>query len=151
MVSTLLAKFKEISDAYGPALTKALLEDDLTDFKGIFLSDEPLSVVLQSVEGEEIHFTVGDNVELEPTMSWEEFHVTASKDVKTQDYVKTISESCGVLGDRMIMQTARINKADEMYSEAFFVVTLDETSGKISMMEAFSFIDVSTLLEKAES
>ena len=61
--------------------------------------------------------------------------------------LRTDSECVGLLGDRMIMHTGRVNKAEEIYTEAYFLLTLTG-EGKISMIEAFN--DVGTSFTDAE-
>jgi hypothetical protein len=49
----------EIADKWGPALTKAILDGDLSTFKELFTS-ELVAVVLQNGEGVEAEFTIGE-------------------------------------------------------------------------------------------
>jgi hypothetical protein len=101
---------------------------------------------LQNAEGQEVHFTIGTQEDAD--MSWQEFHKTTTKDLKSQDFLKTESECLGVLGDRMMMQTGRLNKAGEVYMEAFLLLTLND-AGKITMLEAFSNVNASSLVSAA--
>ena len=112
----------------------------------LFIKDEPVSVVLQDEEGGEVHFTVG--TQEDATISWAELIDMSSKDLKEQDYLKSESECLGVLGDRMMMETGRLNKAGEVYLEAFSLLTLDE-EGLITMVEAFSDVHSGTLVGAA--
>ena len=112
----------------------------------LFVDTEPVAVVLQNDEGNEVDFTIGDQEDA--TLSWKEFHETSTKDLATQDYLKTEAECLGVLGDRFIMQTGRINKAGEVYLEAFLLATLNE-AGKITMLESFSNVAASSLVGAA--
>mmetsp|Transcript_28182 Transcript_28182/g.77441 ORF Transcript_28182/g.77441 Transcript_28182/m.77441 type:complete len:86 (-) Transcript_28182:74-331(-) len=82
-------------------------------------------------------------------MTWDDFLQVAQKDLAEQDYAKTVSECCGILGDRMIMTSGRINQQDECTHEAFFILTLNE-EGLIVTMEAFSNIHAPGLLSKAQ-
>uniref|UniRef100_A0A7S3DST8 SnoaL-like domain-containing protein n=1 Tax=Entomoneis paludosa TaxID=265537 RepID=A0A7S3DST8_9STRA len=144
-----MSKFLAIAEAYGPAMTKAMTEGDISDLKSLFV-EEPVSVVLQTAEGEELGFTIGDAAAEdggEVTMSWTEFQTLCAKDLASQDYQKSVSDCCGVLGDRFILETARLNQEGVAYLVAFYVVTCKD--GKISMMEAFSFVDASSLVQKA--
>ena len=113
----------------------------------LFVADEPVSVILQNSEGAEVHFTVGD-VE-DATMTWQEFRDTSTQDLAAQNYLKTESECLGVLGDRMILETGRVNKDGEVYQEVFSLVTLN-ANGKITMLEAFSDINAAALLASVE-
>mmetsp|Transcript_11181 Transcript_11181/g.13498 ORF Transcript_11181/g.13498 Transcript_11181/m.13498 type:complete len:146 (-) Transcript_11181:40-477(-) len=139
-MNSLAEKANEIAKAYGPALTKAMIDDEMGPFEDFFISHEPVSVVLQGGSGEEIHATVGNQEDAD--MTWGEFHDSCKTDLMSQDYVKTDSECVGLLGDRMIMHTGRINKADEIYTEAYFLLTLT-AEGKISMIEAFNDVGTS--------
>lgn len=118
----------------------------------LFINDEPLSVVLQNAEGSVLHFTLGDQEEA--TMSWQEFQETVTADLKAQNYQKTESECLGVLSDRMIMETGRINQANEVYQESFALIPLNKEGKiamlKITMLESFSDVNVASLTEKAE-
>lgn len=118
----------------------------------LFINDEPLSVVLQNAEGSVLHFTLGDQEEA--TMSWQEFQETVTADLKAQNYQKTESECLGVLSDRMIMETGRINQANEVYQESFALIPLNKEGKiamlKITMLESFSDVKVASLTEKAE-
>lgn len=81
-------------------------------------------------------------------MNWQEFQETTKIDLETQNYLKTESECLGVLGDRMIMETGRINQAGEVYQESFALVTVN-SGGKIIMLESFSDANVASLVGKA--
>lgn len=113
----------------------------------LFVSNESVSVVLQNAAGGEVHFTVGDQEGA--TLTWAEFHNTCQKDAKSQNYAKSVAECLGVLGDRFIMEVGRINQTGEVYMEAFSLVTLTP-EGKISMLEAFSDVNASGLLQAAQ-
>jgi len=107
-----------------------------------------VSVVLQNVAGAEVHFTIGDQEDA--TMTWEEFQQTSTKDMAAQDYLSTTAECLGVLGDRFILETGRLNKAGEIYQEMFNLVTLNE-EGKIIMLESFSDANAATLVGAASA
>ena len=82
-------------------------------------------------------------------MTWQEFRDTSTQDLAAQNYLKTESECLGVLGDRMILETGRVNKDGEVYQEVFSLVTLN-AKGKITMLEAFSDINAAALLASVE-
>jgi hypothetical protein len=138
-------KANEIADKWGPALTKAILDGDLSTFKELFVS-EPVAVVLQNGEGTEAEFTIGDGEEA--TVTWGEFHELTTKDLKEQSFLKSESQCLGVLGDRMIMETGRFNKDGEVYAEAYSLLTFNE-EGKIVAVEAFSNPEVESLIAAA--
>lgn len=81
-------------------------------------------------------------------MTFEEFQEVSKRDLLEQEYLRTESECLGILGDRMILEAARVNKAGEIYMETFSLVTCNK-DGKIIMLEAFSDLRVASLLEKA--
>ena len=144
---TINIKAKEIVDKWGPALTKAILDGDLSTFKELFVS-EPVAVVLQNGEGAEAEFTIGDGEEA--TLTWGEFHELTTKDLKEQNFLKSESQCLGVLGDRLIMEVGRFNKDGEVYAEAYSLLTFNE-EGKIVSVEAFSDPDVGSLLSAVSS
>jgi len=110
----------------------------------LFVADEPVAVVLQDAGGGEVCFTLGD---LEGcNLSFEEFQKLSAADLAQQDYLRTEAECLGVLGDRMMMEAGRVNKAGEIYQEMFSLVTLNE-QGKITMFEAFTDANAAGLLE----
>lgn len=90
----------QIADQWGPAFTKAILQDDLGAFQSLFI-DDPVMVVLQNAEGQEADFSIGNSG---ATMTWQEFHQVTAVDLKEQEYVKTEAQCLGVLGDRMILE-----------------------------------------------
>jgi hypothetical protein len=51
----------------------------------------------------------------------------------------------GVLGDHMILETGRFNKAGEIYVTAYSLLTLNE-AGKIVGLEAFSDVQAASLV-----
>lgn len=125
----------DIADKWGPALTKSIKERDISDFKALFASDEPVFVVLQNAEGNEAEFTIGDIDEA--SLTWDEYHELSIKDLTAQQYAKTEAQCLGVLGDRMILESDRFNTDGDVYMEAFSLLTLNE-EGKIVAFEAFS-------------
>lgn len=125
---------KEIADQWGPALTKAVKESDISAFRSLF-APGPIMVVLQNAMGEEMEFTVGDDGE--STLTWDEFHKTTTKDLTEQDYQKTEAQCLGVLGSRMILEVGRFNTSGEVYVETYSLLTLDEEN-KVTCFESFS-------------
>jgi hypothetical protein len=113
----------------------------------LFVSDEVVSVVLQNSEGQELHFTVGDQDDA--TLSWADFQTTVCKDLEEQKYSKSVSECLGVLGDRFIMEVGRINEDGDVYMEAFSLVTIN-SDGKIIMIEGFSDVNAEGLVHAVE-
>jgi ketosteroid isomerase-like protein len=140
-------KGNEIAGKWGPALTKAILDGDLSTFKELFVS-EPVAVILQNGEGVEAEFTIGDGEEA--TLTWGEFHELTTKDLKEQRFLKSEAQCLGVLGDRMIMEIGRFNKDGEVYAEAYSLLTLNE-EGKIVAVEAFSDPEVESLIAAVSS
>lgn len=134
---------QELGEKWGHALTVAMTTGDMTEFKALFVSDEAVVVVIQSAEGAEIMMTIGD-VE-EATMSWEEFRESSVKDLEEQGYLKTESQCLGVLGDRMLLEAGRFNKAGEEYMTSYSLLTLNE-EGKITMFESFTEPNVPSLM-----
>ena len=128
-------KGKEIGELWGPALTKAITEDDISAFKALFVSDKLVEVVLQNAEGEEVDTTIGDSGDA--SLTWEDFKKLSKQDLEAQNYLKTESQCLGVLGDRLILEAARFNKGGEIYLESYSILTLNE-EGKVIMFEAFT-------------
>jgi len=135
------AKFaSDIAKKYGPYLTKAIKGDGIEELKNMFVS--PVRVVLQSSDGDEVLFTIGDDDNA--SMTWEEFHQITAKDLQEEDYEKTESDCLGVLGNRLIMEVARINTAGEVYLLAYNLVKFND-DGKITDFESFSDLKTATL------
>lgn len=130
----------DIAEKYGPYLTKAMKGDGIEDLQSLF--DSPVHVVLQSSDGDEVVFTIGD--EDNASMTWDEFQKASAVDVKKDDYQKTESECLGVLGRRLILEVARINTAGEAYLVAYNLVEFNE-KGKIIEFESFSDLKVTNL------
>jgi len=143
-----LGNVVEVAEKWGPALTKAVKEGDIEDFKSLF-TDDLVEVVIQTDEGGEALFTIGDDNEL-ATLDWAAFLETSTNELKDQDYVKTESQCLGVLGPRLIMETGRFNSKGEVYLEATSILTLSEFTGKIVAYEAFSDPGMQTLRDLAE-
>lgn len=137
---------QEVGEKWGKALTGAMTTGDMTEFKALFISDEAVGVVIQSDEGTEVVMTIGD---IEGAiLSWEEFRESSMKDLEEQGYLKTESQCLGVLGDRMILESGRFNKAGEEYMSSYSLLTLNE-EGKIMMFESFSDVQAPGLIRAA--
>lgn len=135
------AKFAAaIAENYGPYLTKAMKGDGIEELKSMFSS--PVHVVLQNSEGDEMVFTIGD--EDNASMTWLEFQQVSSQDLSQQDYLQTESECLGVLGNRLILEIARLNQAGEAYLAAYALVEFND-EGKITDFESFSDLKTTTL------
>ena len=125
-----------VADAWGPAISKSTNEGDPSGIKA--LCADVVEVVLQSNK-EPICVTVGDleGGENAATFSWSELLGLTTKDMAAQNYKSTESACLGVLGNRMILESGRINKEDEMYMNVVSLVTLNN-DGKITRFEAFA-------------
>ena len=130
-----------IAAKWGPALTKAAKEGDMSDFRALFAPE--VEVVLQNALGEESEFVIGDSEEC--VLSWEDFHELTTKDLKEQNYLKTESQCLGVLGRRLILETGRFNTEGEVYLESYSLITVDK-DGKIVAVEAFTDPQTSSLM-----
>ena len=139
----------DIANKWGPALTKAIITGaDLDDFQSLFVSDQPIVVVLQNAEGTESEFTIGDGEDA--TMTWMDFHELTMADAKKQDFAKVECQCLGVLGDRMIMESGRFNAAGEVYLESYSLLTVNN-EGKITAFEAFTDPQMSGLITAVEN
>lgn len=141
---------QEIAKQWGPALTKAFTENDLSAFQILFDDSRPVEVVLQNSEGEEAGFLIGSKETSENvTLSWEEFHEATIKDLQEQDYLKSESQCLGVLGNRLILETGRFNNNGDVYLESYSLITFNLLDGKIVAVEAFTDPNVDSLFEAA--
>jgi hypothetical protein len=141
MPSSTNAKFAaEITEKWATYMTEAAKGGDLEPFKSLFA--ESVYVILQSSEGGELEFSIGSDPEL-ATMTWEEFAANAFKDLEAQKYDKTISECLGVLGNRMILETGRLNTDGDLYLTATSLVEFN-SDGKVIGFESFNPIDDAT-------
>jgi ketosteroid isomerase-like protein len=138
----------EIAAKWGPSFTKAVNDGDLSAFKDLFVKDAPVEVVLQNSAGTESEFTIGGGSEDDASLTWEEFHEAATKDLKDQNYAKTETQVLGVLGNRMIMEIGRFNKDGEVYAEAYSLLTFNN-AGKILAVESFTDPQAPSLLAAA--
>jgi hypothetical protein len=130
----------DICAKYGPYLTSAMKGESVDDLESLFAS--PVTVVLQDSNGEEVLFTIGTDENA--SMTWKEFQQASQQELVQQDYQNTESECLGVLGNRALMEVARINTAGETYLVAYILVTFDET-GKIVEFESFSNLQATSL------
>jgi hypothetical protein len=141
---------QEIARQWGPALTKAFTENELSSFQDLFDSKLPVEIVLQNADGEEAEFAIGNKETSEHiTLTWEEFHELTTKDLHEQNYMKSESQCLGVLGNRMILETARFNNDGIVYLESYSLITFNSSDGKIIAVEAFTDPNVDSLFEAA--
>jgi hypothetical protein len=141
---------QDIAKRWGPALTKAYTENDLSSFQSLFDDRRPVEVVLQNSAGEEAEFLLGSMEESENiTLSWGEFHEATKKDLQEQNYMKSESQCLGVLGNRMILETGRFNNDGDVYLESYSLITFNLSDGKIVAVEAFTDPNVDSLFEVA--
>ena len=141
---------QEIAKQWGPALTKAFTENDLSSFQRLFDASRPVEVVLQNSVGEEAEFLIGSKeVSEEVTLSWEEFHQATIKDLQEQNYMKSEAQCLGVLGNRMILETGRFNNDGDVYLESYSLITFNLPDGKIVAVEAFTDPNVDSLFDAA--
>ena len=137
---------QNISKHWGKYMTEAATTGTMDNLKSLFHERE-VYVVLQGQDGKVAEFMIGVNPET-CVMSWEDFQEHAFADLKSQDYKLTQSSMLGLLGNRMILETGRINSKDECYMVATSVIEFDD-DGKIIGFEAFSDIGVDSLVEAA--
>jgi hypothetical protein len=131
-----------IAVAYAKNMTTAGKGGSLEPLKTMFT--DPAYVMLQNADGDEIEFTLGDSEEC--TMSWNEFADTALKDLEAQNYDCTTSNCLGVLSNRMILETGRVNKDGELYMMATALLEFNN-DGKIVGFESFNSVDVDSLIQ----
>lgn len=137
-----------VASKWGPALTKAVKEGDMSDYRALF-GEGLTEVVIQNAKGGESCFTIGDDAEL-ATLDWKSFLEMSTNELKEQDYVKTESQCLGVLGPRCIVEAGRFNSEGEVYQEGIAVLTLDEETGLILAYEAFCDPGMDSLAALAE-
>ena len=133
----------QVANAWGPTLTKAFKEEDVSGFRAMFVTDQPVGCILNGPDGGELEFTVGDDAET-ATLTWDEFLKQTCQDLKAQDFSKTESQCLGMLGDRIILESGRFNSSGEVYHEGYMLVTLND-EGKILLVEAFAGIGAASL------
>lgn len=127
----------DIAAKWATYMTEAAKGGSLEPFKSLFA--ETVYVILQSSEGTEVEFSIGTDSDL-ATMTWEDFASTAFQNLEEQKYDKTISECLGVLGNRMILETGRLNTDGELYLTATSLVEFN-SDGKVIGFESFNPID----------
>jgi hypothetical protein len=138
MPSSTNAKFAaDITANWAKYMTEAAKGGDFEPFKSLFA--EHVYVVLQNSEGDEVEFSIGHDAELS-TMTWEDFAASAFNGLEEQQYDKTISECLGVLGNRMILETGRLNTSGELYLTATSLVEFNG-EGKVIGFESFNPMD----------
>ncbi|KAG7371318.1 hypothetical protein IV203_019888 [Nitzschia inconspicua] len=101
-------------------------------------------IVLQNSEGREVEFTLGDSVDC--TMTWDQFTKFAFADLESQNYDCTTSSCLGVLGNKMILETGRLNKDGELYMVATSLLEFDE-DGNVMGFESFNPLDIDGAVE----
>ncbi|CAB9524942.1 expressed unknown protein [Seminavis robusta] len=131
---------------WGPAVTKAVKEGDISDFKALF-APYLVEVVIQGGDGNEACFTISDENK-EATLDWKTFVDMATADLKEQDFLKTECQCIGLLGPRCIMEQGRFNNAKELYHENIAVLTFND-KGQIVAYEAFTDPGVNAVSELA--
>jgi hypothetical protein len=150
-----------IADQWGPALTKAIVDKDISEFRGLFVDDEAgVVVVLQNAEGSEAVFTIVDSKEMDEatdnpvlegrvagSLTWEEFREASAVDLEKQSYAKTEAVCLGVLGDRMMMEVGRFNTSGQIIVETYSLLTFN-SEGKVTMVETFTDPQVSSVVDK---
>lgn len=154
-----------IADQWGPALTKAIVDKDVSEFRGLFADDDAgVVVVLQDAEGSEAVFTIVDGKEGEEvetanpvlegrvagSLTWEEFREASAVDLEKQSYAKTEAVCLGVLGDRMMMEVGRFNTSGDVIVETYSLLTIN-ADGKVTMVETFTDPQVASVVNKAAS
>ncbi|KAL3928348.1 MAG: hypothetical protein SGARI_005060 [Bacillariaceae sp.] len=132
----------QIAVDYAKHLTAAAKGGSLDAFKSLFA--DSCFVVLQDGEGQEVEFTLGEGDDC--NMTWDQFTEAAFKDLEAQKYDYTTSNCLGVLGQRMILETGRMNTDAELYMMASMLVEFRE-DGKIVGIESFNSVDIDTALD----
>mmetsp|Transcript_43440 Transcript_43440/g.105283 ORF Transcript_43440/g.105283 Transcript_43440/m.105283 type:complete len:151 (+) Transcript_43440:99-551(+) len=131
---------KKIATEWAEKMTSAGKGGPIEPLKALF--SPVVYVVLQSSDGGEVEFTLGD--EGETTMTWDQFAESAFKDLEAQQYEETTSNCLGVLGNRLILETGRINKSGELYLTATSIVEFND-DGLIVGFESFNEVSDSTV------
>lgn len=122
-----------IADNWGKALTKLTKEKDVEPLKALCEPIVELVLATTSDDGTAV-FTIGDEG---AHVSWEECRDLVTQDAG-DDYKETDSASMGMLGNRMILETARIDNKDEIYMNACAIVTMSTSTGKVAKLEVFT-------------
>jgi uncharacterized protein YuzE len=134
----------DIATNWAKNMTTAATGGPLDPLKGMFA--DVCYIVLQNGEGEEVEFTLGDSADC--TMTWDQFTEVAFKDLEAQQYDCTTSNCLGVLGNRMILETGRLNKDGELYMTATSLLEFDD-EGKVIGFESFNDVDVDGAVKAA--
>jgi uncharacterized protein YuzE len=128
----------DIAVAYAKNMTTAANGGSLEPLKAMF--GDVCYIGLQNAEGQEVEFTLGENKD-DCTMTWDEFTEAAFADLEAQNYDCTTSNCLGVLGNRMILETGRLNKEGSLYMTATSLVEFNE-EGKVIGFESFNAVDI---------
>jgi hypothetical protein len=147
-----------IAEQWGPTLTKAFHEGDVSEFRSLFAYQEPVVVVLQDASGNEAVCKIVDSRDAseEPaegedtvtSLTWEEFRAASASDLESQNFFKTEAQCLGVLGDRLILEAGRFNRDGIVYLESYSLLTFNH-EGKVTMVETFTDPQVASLHNKA--
>lgn len=132
----------EIAKAYAINVTSAGNGGPLDPLKDMF--GEVCYIILQNADGQEVEFTLGDTSDC--TMSWDQFTDAAFKDLEAQGYASTTSNCLGVLGNRMILETGRLNKDGELYTTATALLEFNG-EGKVIGFESFNAVDIDGVVQ----
>jgi hypothetical protein len=132
----------KIADAWGPAITKMGKDKDVESLKA--LCEATVELVLQTSDGSTAAFTIGDGASVE----WQDFAGLSGKDLEAEDYKETEAASMGILGNRMILETGRINQKEELYMNAVSIITIS-ANGKVAKLESFADSLVPSVLDAA--
>ena len=135
----------QIAVDYAKHLTAAAKGGSLEPFKALFA--DTCYVVLQDSEGQEVEFSLGEGDDC--NMTWDQFIEAAFKDLEAQKYDYTTSDCLGVLGNRMILETGRMNTDGELYMMASALVEFRE-DGKVVGWESFNAVDVDSAIAAVE-
>lgn len=135
-----------IAENWGKFMTEAATTGSMDNLKSLFHERE-VYVVLQGADGQEAEFMIGTDPEI-CIMTWEDFKEHAFKDLESQDYKASQSAFLGLLGNRMILETVRLNSKDECYMAATSLIEFDD-EGKVIGFEAFSDVNAAALMGAA--
>lgn len=127
----------DIAAKWATHMTSAAKGGDLGPFKALFA--DQVYVILQNSEGDEVEFSIGVDPDV-ASMTWEQFAETAFNNLEEQKYECTKSACLGVLGNRMILETGRINTDGELYLSATSLVEFN-SDGKVIGFESFNPMD----------
>lgn len=143
----------QIADAWGEALTNMMRNKDCEAL--VALCEPVVQVTLPTSEpGTTATFSIGAGEAA--SISWQEFAELSGSSLEEQDFASVEAACTGILGNRMILETARINSKDEIYMNAFAVLTLSP-EGKVASFESFAdsvapaVIDVALAKDNADA